>query len=69
MDEVREWQARPLDAVYPVVIFDALRIKIRGEGLVRIRRFTRPWASTWKGSKRSWGFGWSRPKGPNSGCG
>lgn len=35
MEEVREWQARPLDAVYPVVIFDALRIKIRDEGLVK----------------------------------
>ena len=25
LDEVREWQNRPLDAVYPVVFFDALR--------------------------------------------
>ena len=29
MDEVREWRSRALDAVYPVVIFDALRVKIR----------------------------------------
>jgi putative transposase len=35
LDEVREWQNRPLDAVYPVVFFDALRVKIRDEGLVR----------------------------------
>jgi putative transposase len=27
--EVREWQNRPLDAIYPLVIFDALRAKIR----------------------------------------
>jgi transposase-like protein len=27
--EVREWQNRPLDLVYPVVFFDALRVKIR----------------------------------------
>jgi putative transposase len=32
---VREWQNRPLDAVYPVVFFDALRVKIRDEGLVK----------------------------------
>jgi putative transposase len=35
MDEVREWQSRPLDEVYPLIIFDALRVKIRDEGTVR----------------------------------
>jgi transposase-like protein len=35
LDEVREWQNRPLDPVYPVVFFDAMRVKIRDEGLVR----------------------------------
>lgn len=35
LDEVQEWQSRPLDPVYPVVFFDALRVKIRDEGLVR----------------------------------
>ena len=35
LEEVRDWQNRPLDAVYPVVFFDALRVKIRDEGLVR----------------------------------
>jgi len=35
LEEVREWQNRSLDAVYPVVFFDALRVKIRDEGLVR----------------------------------
>ena len=33
--EVNEWQARPLDPMYPVVFFDALRVKIRDEGVVR----------------------------------
>src|ERR1700751_3599460 len=35
LEEVREWQNRPLDPVYPVLFFDALRVKIRDEGLVR----------------------------------
>lgn len=35
MSEVAEWQARPLDATYPIVYFDALRLKIRDEGTVR----------------------------------
>src|SRR5271169_1286912 len=34
-DNVREWQNRPLDPLYPVIFFDALRVKIRDEGLVR----------------------------------
>lgn len=35
LEEVREWQSRPLDPIYPVIFFDALRVKIRDEGLVR----------------------------------
>ena len=35
LEEVREWQNRPLDPLYPVIFFDALRVKIRDEGLVR----------------------------------
>jgi putative transposase len=33
--EVTAWQQRPLDRMYPVVIFDALRVKIRDAGVVR----------------------------------
>ncbi|WP_323072406.1 IS256 family transposase [Mycetohabitans endofungorum] len=35
IDEVREWQQRPLEAMYPVVFFDALRVKVRDEGTVK----------------------------------
>ena len=35
MDEVREWQHRPLSAVYPIVYFDALVVKSRQEGPVK----------------------------------
>ena len=35
MEEVTAWQSRPLERCYPVVIFDALRVKIRDEGTVR----------------------------------
>ena len=35
LEEVQDWQNRPLDRVYPVIFFDALRVKIRDEGLVR----------------------------------
>jgi transposase-like protein len=35
MDEVVEWQNRPLEPMYPLVFFDALRVKIRDEGTVK----------------------------------
>jgi putative transposase len=35
MEEVGAWQARPLEPMYPVVFFDALRVKIREDGVVR----------------------------------
>jgi putative transposase len=35
LEEVTAWQQRALDPVYPVVIFDALRVKVRDEGTVR----------------------------------
>ena len=34
-EEVTAWQNRPLEPMYPVVFFDALRVKIRDEGVVR----------------------------------
>ncbi len=35
MAEVAAWQSRPLEAMYPVVFFDALRVKIREDAVVR----------------------------------
>jgi len=33
--DVEQWQQRPLEAMYPIVYFDALRLKIRDEGTVK----------------------------------
>ena len=33
--EVTAWQARPLEPVYPVVFFDASRVKTREDNVVR----------------------------------
>lgn len=35
MEAVTQWQRRPLEPVYLAVVFDALRVKIRGEGVVQ----------------------------------
>ena len=34
LDELKEWQHRPLDAVYPIVYIDALVVKVRTNGTV-----------------------------------
>lgn len=34
MDEVRAWQNRPLEAVYPIAYFDCLQVKVRDNGRV-----------------------------------
>ncbi len=35
MEEVKAWQERPLESLYPLVFMDALRVKIRDEGTVK----------------------------------
>jgi putative transposase len=35
VEEVTAWQTRPLEPLYPVVFFDALRVKLRDEATVR----------------------------------
>jgi putative transposase len=35
LDEVKEWQSRPLDTVYPVIFLDAIVCKVRDNGTVR----------------------------------
>src|SRR3954470_21464785 len=35
MDDVRAWQARPLEDVYPILFLDALIVKVRDAGAVR----------------------------------
>jgi putative transposase len=37
IDQVRAWQARPLDALYPILYLDALVVKVREQGRVTNR--------------------------------
>jgi putative transposase len=34
IDEVRSWQSRPLDSVYPILYLDALQVKVKDQGRV-----------------------------------
>jgi transposase-like protein len=35
LDDVRAWQSRPLDAVYPILYLDAIHLKLRSSGAVQ----------------------------------
>ena len=34
LEEVRAWQSRPLDAVYPILYLDAIKVKVKSQGRV-----------------------------------
>ena len=68
LDKCREWQNRPLDAIYPVIFFDALRVKIRDESVVATRRSISPWRSIARARSTFSACGSNRAKAPSSGC-
>ncbi|WP_210546137.1 IS256 family transposase [Rhodoferax sp. PAMC 29310] len=37
MDEVKAWQSRPLEALYPIVYMDCIHVKVRDNGTVRVK--------------------------------
>lgn len=54
--EVEAWQQRPLEPVYVAVAFDALRVKIRDEGLVQHKAVYLALGTTATGAKDILGF-------------
>ncbi len=34
LDSAKEWQARPLDEIYPIIFFDAIHFKVRKDGKI-----------------------------------
>ncbi len=69
LEQVAEWQNRPLDALYALVFFDALRVKIRDEGTVRNKAVYLALGVRPDGARKCSGSGSSRPRVPSSGCG
>ena len=61
--------AKPaLDVCYPLVFFDAIRVKIRDEGFVRNKAIYIALGVLPDGSKECLASGSSRLRAPNSGC-
>jgi transposase-like protein len=56
LQEVQAWQQRPLEPVYIAVAFDALRLKIRDEGLVQHKAVYLALGTTASGAKDILGF-------------
>ena len=69
LDEVKAWQTRPLDEVYPIVYVDALMVKVRDGGTVRNKACYLVVGVDVDGVKHVLGI-WvqARPRAPSSGC-
>src|SRR5258708_19340159 len=65
LEEVAAWQARPLEASYPLVFFDALRVKIRDEGLARNKALHIPLGVRADRTKETLGLWLEHNHGPN----
>jgi putative transposase len=63
LDEVRTWQARPLEAVYPLLYFDALFVKSRQEGAVQTKAVDLALGVTMDGEKELLGLWLSESEG------
>lgn len=55
MADVTAWQARPLEVMYPVGFFDALRVKSREDAVVRNKAVYCTWACSPTGRAIFWG--------------
>lgn len=42
-EEVRQWQGRPLDAIYPILYLDCIHVKVRDSGTVGTSGVSGPW--------------------------
>jgi putative transposase len=66
LETVSEWQNRPLETSYPLVFFDAIRVKIRDEGLVRNKAVYLALGVAADRTKASTASGSRRPRAPSS---
>ena len=63
VEEVRAWQSRPLEAIYPILYLDALMVKMRHEGRVENRAVFVGIGVTLEGSKEVLGLWTSATEG------
>ena len=66
-DDMRAWQSRPLDALYPIVFLDCLVVKSREDGRVRNKSVYLALGVNMEDTRSYWACGFPIPKGPSSG--
>ena len=69
IEEVREWQARPLEPVWPVIFLDAIICKVRDAGTVKNKAAHLAVGVDLDGKKEVLGIWSSTPRAPSSGYG
>jgi transposase-like protein len=67
LEDVALWRSRPLDAVYPIVYFDAMFVKVREDRSVRNRACYLALGVTCDGEREVLACGGRRPKAQGSG--
>ena len=67
-DEVKAWQSRPLDAVYPIIYLDALVVKVRESSHIQNKAIHLIAASTPADAKKCSACGSRITRGRSSGC-
>jgi putative transposase len=63
LDDVAAWRTRPLDSVYPIVYFDALRVKVREDRSVQNRACYLALGVTCDGEREVLGLWWQETEG------
>jgi putative transposase len=68
VEEVKLWQNRPLEELYPIVYLDALMMKVRDEGHIQNKAIYVVLGVNLEGQKEVLDCGWRRAKVRSSGC-
>jgi putative transposase len=63
LEDVEAWRSRPLDAVYPIVYFDSLRVKVREDRSVRNLACYLALGVTCDGEREVLGIWWQETEG------
>ena len=63
LEDVQAWRTRPLEAVYPIVYFDALMVKVREDRSVRTRACYVAVGVTIEGDREALGIWWQDNEG------
>jgi putative transposase len=63
LEDVQAWRGRPLDAVYPIVYFDAMQVKVREDRSVRSRACYLALGVTCDGDREVLGIWWQETEG------